>query len=230
VKAAAERLHALCLEMDLPGAAMSADRILVWFSKAESAVSASEAVPIPPHMIEGVANECMDVRGRIQDELEARSLYVVPRRLTSLLDSAKPLFGREVDANFPSAAPEIAEAGACLALGRYSAAVFHLMRTLEVGLTVLAASLNVTVKNPNWENVLNDITSAVNKITPATHGASWKEYQKYCSEAAASFLVFKNAWRSYAMHLHERYDQERALAIWDGVKVFMNDLAKRLKE
>jgi hypothetical protein len=120
--------------------------------------------------------------------------------------------------------------GACLALGRYSAAVFHLVRTLEVGLTVLAASLNVTVKNPNWENVLNDIASAVNKITPATHGASWKEYQKYCSEVAASFRVFKNAWRNYAMHLHERYDQERALAIWDGVKVFMNDLAKRLKE
>ena len=53
----------------------------------------------------------------------------------------RPLFGPDVFNNFSSANDDIDEAGKCLALGRGTACVMHLMRVLEVGLAALASAL-----------------------------------------------------------------------------------------
>jgi hypothetical protein len=73
------------------------------------------------------------------------------------LYQAVDLFGEVVKNNFPSAKGEIIEAGRCLALERGTAAVFHCMRILEVGLKALATELRVDFDNRNWENVLRDM-------------------------------------------------------------------------
>jgi hypothetical protein len=54
------------------------------------------------------------------------------------------LFGADVATKFATtAAFEIDEAGKCLAVGRHTAAVFHLMRVMEVGVNAASACLRI---------------------------------------------------------------------------------------
>lgn len=181
------------------------------------------------YRIDTVARDLQDMRLRILDQLDSRLFYFVAPALSRYYTEPCQ-FGPEVDAAFPSASPEISEAGKCFALGRYSASVFHLMRCLEVGIQCMAAPFSVDASNKNWQNVLDEIAKAVRAMNYASHGPNWKLDEQFYSEAIAHFLILKNAWRNYAMHLHERYDEERALMIFDNVRTFMRQLAKRLKE
>jgi hypothetical protein len=115
-------------------------------------------------------------------------------------------------------------------LGRHSATVFHLMRALEVGIRCLGKEFSVTTDNTGWHNVLDQIDAKVRAMNSVSHGADWKENQQFYSEAVAHFYVLKNAWRNYTMHLHERYDEERAVDIYNSTRAFMRGLAKKLKE
>ena len=114
-----------------------------------------------------------------------------------------------------------------MALGRWTAAVMHLMRGLEPALRALQDAVQVEVLKEQWGQILDQIESKIKRIKKRTHGA--KDEQWY-SEAAAQFRFLKDAWRNYANHLHERYDEERAEDIFNGVKAFMKHLAERLAE
>jgi hypothetical protein len=181
------------------------------------------------YLIDKVAQDLQDMRLRIFDQLDSRLFYFVsPSVSRYYTDTA--LFGPEVDTAFPSAAPEIAEAGKCHALGRHSATVFHLMRALEIGIRCLGKVFNEDTAHTNWHNILDLIDKKVRAMNSVSHGATWKEDQQFYSESVAHFYVLKNAWRNYAMHAHERYDEERAVEIYNSVRAFMRGLAKRLSE
>jgi hypothetical protein len=71
-------------------------------------------------------------------------------------------FGNAVWNAFPSAIDDSIEAGKCIALERYTAAVFHLMRVLEAGLKALAKALGAprtgasaweTSRNARWTSI-----------------------------------------------------------------------------
>ena len=67
----------------------------------------------------------------IQIEMKGRTCVIISaEKAKSFVNIA--LFGNFVEDHFPSASPEISEAGKCFALARYSATVFHLMRVLEI--------------------------------------------------------------------------------------------------
>lgn len=167
---------------------------------------------------------------RVNDELTSFSFFEVPADKLKYYEHIEPLFGDSVSISFPSANPEIEEAGKCLALGRYSATVYHLMRALEVGLACLAKPHGVDFTNTNWHTVLDQIEAKVKAMSSVTHGPTWKTDQQFYASAAVHFRMIKDAWRNYAMHLHERYDEERALEIWQTVRAFMRHLAKELHE
>lgn len=166
---------------------------------------------------------------RIEDELRGCFFLEINANQVKFYEPIEPLFGTPVDDAFPSASPEIEEAGRCLAVGRYSAAVFHLMRTLEVGLNSLAAAMSVPFRDANWQTIIEQIQSKIRGMSK-NDGPDWKVDEQFYSEAAVHFRVLKNAWRNYAMHLHERYDEERAHDIWNSVRGFMRHLAGRLHE
>ena len=172
----------------------------------------------------------VDLYNRMLEVFEERLFLTLSPDAERYYSQPEPLFGSVVDNAFPSTADDIAEAGKCFALGRYTAAVFHLMRTLEVGLGALARETKATTGNPNWETVLNAITSRVNQMGPATDGPDWKERQQYISEAVAQFRIFKHAWRNYVTHSRVTYDEEKARAIYESVREFMSHLATRVKE
>lgn len=66
---------------------------------------------------------------------------------------------------FPKTATDIEEASKCLALNRATACVFHLMRVMEAGLYALADDLAIADVQENWQNAIDQIESAVRKLT-----------------------------------------------------------------
>lgn len=135
-------------------------------------------------------------------------------------------FSEAVDEAFPSVIYDVAEAAKCRALGRWTACVMHVMRVLEIGLGALAKHLGVE-EDGNWNTVLNEVESKAREIGKRTHG---KEAEQWAAEAGTHLRFIKNAWRNHAMHPLEKYDEERAVAIFDNARSFMQHLATRLSE
>jgi hypothetical protein len=159
-------------------------------------------------------------------ELEGRKFLQVQRE--DLYSPEWPSFDINVHTRFPTITEEISEAGKCLALRRSTACVMHLMRILEVGLHSLADEMNVPFENKNWGTIIDQVEKRIREMSSATHGADWKKDQQFYSEAAAHFRILKDAWRNHAMHVHERYSEERAEAIFNSVRAFMQHLATKL--
>ncbi|MDX6406019.1 MAG: hypothetical protein QOH70_3474 [Blastocatellia bacterium] len=141
------------------------------------------------------------------------------------------LFGEEVAASFSHAKYDIAEAGKCLGLNRSTACVLHLMRVLEIGLNSLANQFQVPFAHVNWNEVIEQVEKKIKNIEKDPNKpATWKDDRKFYSEAANQFRYFKDSWRNYAMHIYDKYTPEEALIVYTSVKVFMEQIAKRLKQ
>jgi hypothetical protein len=78
-----------------------------------------------------------EVQSRLDDEAETLSLFYIHQDVRKYYNKTD-LFGEEFKTSFPSANVEISEAGNCFAFDRFTACAFHLMRSLEVVLTVIA--------------------------------------------------------------------------------------------
>ncbi|RFC63590.1 hypothetical protein DYI37_11330 [Fulvimarina endophytica] len=177
------------------------------------------------HELGKMATQAELVANSFRDEMQARMVFVIPGRHASLYDVNAP-FGEAVEDAFPSASIDIQEAGNCIALGRWTAAVMHLMRALEVGLAAMAEHFSVGPAE-NWNKVLNQLEAALRASDRATVGA---EGEQWAAEAGTHFRFIKNAWRNHAMHARERYDEERAVAIYSNAKSFMQHLAVKMVE
>ena len=160
-----------------------------------------------------------------RDELDGRPLFVGTARAVDLLHQDAAPFGEAVEDAFPVSAQDISEAAKCLALGRSTACVMHLMRALEEPLSMLAMRCGVE-DAANWNTLLNQIESRLRQ-----RGASQDEgWEQWASEAATHFRFIKNAWRNHAMHARGSYDEARANEIYGSVGSFLRHLAIRLQQ
>jgi hypothetical protein len=103
-----------------------------------------------------------DIEGRLEDELSLVCLYSIDNSKRRYIDQSTPLFGSDFEANFKTGGVfELDEAAKCLAFGRPTAAVFHLMRVMEIGIRALARCLAISdpVKpaERNWGKILERI-------------------------------------------------------------------------
>jgi hypothetical protein len=190
-------------------------------------VTATETWKPSNRVLEGRAD---GVYNTVLAELRGITFLRINKRDKDLFDK-ESLFGEDVAANFSHAKYDIAEASKCLALNRSTACVLHLMRVLEVGLNSLANQFQVVFTHTNWNQVIEQIESKIRDIDKDPNKpATWKEDRKFYSAAANQFRYFKDSWRNYAMHIHDKYTPEEALIVYTSVKVFMEQIAKRLKQ
>lgn len=159
-------------------------------------------------------------------EAAAISLMALAPGHADYAGAETPLFGQTVEDAFPSAAPEILDAGRCRAAGLWTACVMHLMRAVEPALQALAGSVEVQ-PDQNWNTALNQIEAKLRAMQKSTHGA---EEEQWASEAVLQLRAIKNAWRNRAMHGAIRYGEDDAVRIFESVKFFMQTLALRLAE
>lgn len=155
---------------------------------------------------------------RIMDELKLTTVLNVPRERASYY-LQKDAFGATVSRCFPSAVNDVEEASTCYALGRYTACVFHLMRTMEAGLQELGTVLGVTFANEKvWQNILDEVNKQIKAL------ALKHPKRAILSRVATNLYNVKLAWRNEVMHPKGAYTEDEALRVHEAVKWFMTEL------
>jgi hypothetical protein len=167
----------------------------------------------------------------IENELSLRAFFAVSPEKTKFYNDTVDPFGAVVSGAFPSASFDATEANRCYALSRSTACVFHLMRVLEIGLTVFATRFNVPSSHTNWHNIIEGIEKAVRDMpNDPQRSPDWKDQQEFFSQAASYFMIVKDAWRNYTAHMRGKYTEEEAETMLINVRGFMQKLATRLHE
>jgi hypothetical protein len=191
-----------------------------------------EAADDPTLTLHNVSEYAQDLHLRLADELALCSFWQVPREYQQFLDP--DLFGSQVANAFPSARPDIEEAGNCLAFGRATACVFHLMRVVEHGLRALARNLSDDnlnpSRNPSWDAILKKCEAEQRKPV-AERSAEWRAADNtFVSEIIATVRAIKDGWRNPSLHVERSYTPDQAKEIFIAVRAFMRRLAEKLSE
>ena len=218
-------LMELCRSLDLPMSSLHASQML----ESIECVTGSSGYMFDSSNAERVATM---LSVTLENELSLRLFFEVPPDKAKLYsDNNAAPFGDSVAVAFPSVSFDAGEANRCIALSRNTACVFHLMRVLEIGLSVLAKQFNVAHEHRNWENVIGDITAAIGRIDQQPNRPStWRDDREFYSQCASHFRIFKDAWRNYTAHARGKYDEQEALDLIGNVRSFMQKLATRLHE
>jgi hypothetical protein len=190
---------------------------------------------------EFLLKEANSLADTISRELGTKHVLAIPDEASiELFQNSRPFDSDDgnvrVNERFPSAITDIQEAANCLALGRSTACVCHLMRVLEFGLAALAAEPMIKVPlatHLEWKDIINTIEGKIKKLqtggtTPLPE--DWRERKAFYSDLATQFRHFKDAWRNNVMHAHDFYDDTKAQIIFMSVREFMRLLATRLSE
>jgi hypothetical protein len=217
------RAHESCMQLGMVVSAGVIEQRLTDYSKRGSSKK--------PITYRRVSYAFEHLEETIQVEVRSRWLLVVPQELASYYDDGPAPFGEQVATKFPSAGYDIREASKCLALGRETAAVFHLMRVLEKGLGALAADVGVPFEFENWKNIIDQIGSKITALdNTLPRGQAKSERLQFLSTAATNFQFFKEAWRNHVSHGRSVYNAEEAVGILQHVRLFMRTLAARIGE
>jgi hypothetical protein len=187
------------------------------------------------HSFDWLQSQVDAIERLAEKELKGRFfLYIPPERAKFWPLMDKPnVFGDVVASKFPSTTFDACNSGVCLATMMSTAAVFHLMRVLETGLTVLGSVFNVSLAHTNWGNAIEQIESKIRDMhkDPAWKALpDYKEQQEFYAQAASHFAILKDAWRNQTMHARAKYTEDEGERIFENVKSFMQKLAERLQE
>jgi len=171
-----------------------------------------------------------EIESRLVDELSHKYVFALTAENRTYY-RAIALFGNEFSLKFPNASYELDEAGKCLALERSTAAVFHLMRIMELGIGAVQQCLSIPdpikAADRNWGVMLRKLREEFelrNKQQPPRwNGAD----QDFFGEAYASLDAVRNVWRNATMHVDKKYTLEEAHDIFSAVRGFMRRLATR---
>ena len=142
-------------------------------------------------------------------------------------DAALEMFGECVIASFPSAASEVDEAGKCLALGRPAAAIFHLMRVVEIGLRSIAPLFGIEEPKPDWGKVIRAIDDYL-KFPKKERKLEMED--EYLAAVSAQMHAVKLAWRNQTMHVDTTFSLENAREIFEQTKLLMIALSIEFHE
>jgi hypothetical protein len=180
-----------------------------------------------------------DIQYAMSVELKNITLTFIPPNKVEYLEAAE-LFGKAVKAAASDELnAEIKAAGNCIAADLNTAAVFHLMRVVELGLRALGRHLKVPTcgrKNQTpialgtWEQVIQALetkTVAVANIV----GRSVKKQKdlEFYKGVILEFRAFKDIWRNSVSHCRCAYDEHQAMSALIHVRRFVELLAARIR-
>ncbi|HVA67886.1 MAG TPA: hypothetical protein VNF45_01145 [Candidatus Binataceae bacterium] len=110
---------------------------------------------------ENLRQNASSLAGTLRRELSTKLFLTLPDDASiESFENERPFDTESISVNerFSDAIYDMQEAANCLALGRATACVFHLMRVLEVGLSALANELKIPWPSHNdWQGVINAI-------------------------------------------------------------------------
>jgi hypothetical protein len=176
--------------------------------------------------------EVRALREAIEGEVANRCFYYYPTDKANLIRNASKEWRPALD-NFKAAENDIVAAVDCYALGHHNAAVFHLMKTMEIAVQAFGKKLGVNLvkRHPtkrvaelSWDQILNELNPKLRTMSQKT-AAQKRRYEKFSSTQSYLYGV-KDAWRNPTMHpRQEGYTEPQARDIMNHVRAFMNELA-----
>jgi len=224
ISAAAIRPHAEDFkdEAEKLGARLSvvaAERLLIELNRTPCRITVGQAV-----------RGLEDIESRFADYLEELQFFVLSSQEAIFLQPADQLMeSAGFSAAFPDASFEIEEAAKCFALGRHTAAVFHSMRVLEIGIRALAKRLGIDdptkPSERNWSFILQAIQSKIDELWPRSRRMPNSEGAVF-EELYANLEAVRNPWRNATMHVENIYALHEALHIIRCCAFFLQKLAK----
>lgn len=168
---------------------------------------------------ENMVHICMELKNRMEDECISRHFFTITDEEEKYLDSIGSIFPKSVINKLPSASEDLDEAGKCLALGRYTACVFHLMRVMEIGVQEFGTKIGVKLADEKvWQVIIQEADKAIRAMDQKD-----AQTKKYASISAHLYNV-KLAWRNEVMHPKATYTSEEAQRIILTVAGFLVDL------
>ena len=183
-----------------------------------------------------VASELTRLGRAIRKELISLKFAYIPPSKAEFFERDE-LFGEAVNDAFPSARANIKDAGNSLAADLPTAAVYHLMCVIELGLRALARKLkvhSVKAKIPielgTWEQVITALESKIKTVGGTARSNKKQKDMDFYNGLLMEFRSIKDCWRNKVMHTRVDYDQHQALRAFDHVRGFMQRLAERVSE
>lgn len=175
-----------------------------------------------------------DITKTLKRELSTSVVLALDNQERALFKPVLPLFGAEFEDKFQTQGLfELSECSKCLALDRPTAAVFHLMRIMEIGIRAIAECLGIP--NPikpterNWGRILDKIKEAIGSKWPTSADRMSGEGAVF-EALYASLDAAKNPWRNGTMHVESKYTDSEAENMMAVVKAFMMKLSSRMDE
>lgn len=174
-----------------------------------------------------LATQIRALRQHVADEMAELKFLQIEGEHVALYESDAPLFGELVAERFSSANDDIEEAGKCLALGRGTATVFHLMRIMEAGLKALGAELGIPYA-PSWESYIRQLETLLDGGNYSKLTDEQKAKRPFYQAALGDLTAVKSAWRNPTMHIVRKYDARQAKRVFEAVHGLMEEFAKNL--
>lgn len=188
--------------------------------------------PVPSY--QDVRTKLADIESRFADHLDNIQLFVLREDEAQLMESAEKLVPVPgFTGAFPNASFEIEEAAKCLALGRYTASVFHVMRSLEYGIKALATFM--AIPDPtrpaerNWGKILEAIKDKLDEEWPKSTRLPNSEGAKL-EGLYAHLDAVRNPWRNTTMHVETVYAPHEAVHIVRCCAHFLVNLMQHCDE
>jgi hypothetical protein len=168
-------------------------------------------------------------------ELAGTAFYSVTPQEAALIAPTEPHWGNDLRNKFPSVLFDLDEAAACIAFSRSTAAVFHLMRIMEVGIGAIARCLGipdpVKPSQKHWGAISKTIQAeltARNSTAPPNWARA--DDRVFFADMFVLMEAVRTAWRNPTMHPDRKHTPEEASDIFGAVKTFMRKISSRLDE
>ena len=201
-----------------------------------------EAMMMKPTYLSSFTAEYDKLHSTIHVEIGQKHFLRLSESEKALFQPNSPIFGDDVQEKFLFTAYEIDEAAKCLALGRATAVVFHLMRAVESTLIALRCCLGLPpITDPrerSWGLFLKSLRAEVDRRNNKKEkekekdspGWSNLEDQHLFTGLIGTVAAIKLAWRDPTMHVESKYDLDEAHQIFAAIRTLMQKVASRMDE
>jgi hypothetical protein len=160
-----------------------------------------------------IAEPFRDIESRFTDHLQFIRLFVVRGEQMPLLNSPHQILGEPTASRFQDAWFDCEEAAKCILVQRPTAAVFHAMRILEIGIRAFAKRLGIDdpirPAERNWGVILRKIKESIEARYPARERMAGSE-GAFMERLYATLDAVKNPWRNETMHVEGVYQDAEA--------------------